>query len=52
MIIFVFVMVVAAPVEVVGPVVVLVTLAVVVIATVVNAVIQLDVDSLTVLFTR
>ena len=52
MIIFVFVTVVAAPVEVAGPAVVLVTLVVVVIVTEVTAVIQLDVDSRTVLFTK
>ena len=52
MIIFVSVMVVAAPVEVVGLAVVLVTHAVVVIVTEVTAVIQLDVDSRTVLFTK
>ena len=52
MIIFVSVMVVAAPVEVAGPAVVLVTLVVVVIVMEVTAVIPLDVDSLTVLFTK
>ena len=52
MIIFVSVMVVAAPVEVVGLAVVLATHAVVVIVTEVTAVIQLDVDSLTALFVK
>ena len=52
MIIFVFVMVVAAPVEVAGLAVDLVTLVVVVTVMEVTAVIPLDVDSLTVLFTK
>ena len=49
---FVFVAEVATPVEVAGLAVVLVTLVVVVIVMEVTAVIQLDVDSLTVLFTK